>query len=66
MKLDITLGLDIDSLDHNQLVLKEENNQENILTASILQQFHNTSIPSIRAAFVGSPVSNSILKYSLK
>ncbi|XP_023310968.1 ankyrin repeat domain-containing protein 17 isoform X5 [Anoplophora glabripennis] len=60
---DICLGLDIDSLDQNQLVLKEENNQENILTASILQQFHNTSIPSIRATFVGSPQKTRLELY---
>lgn len=47
-------GLDLDSLDQESLVLKEETH-ENLLTASILQQFQNSSI---RAAFVGSPVSN--------
>lgn len=45
-------SLDLDSLDQESLVLKEESH-ENLLTASILQQFQNTSI---RAAFVGSPV----------
>nr|XP_015840312.1 PREDICTED: ankyrin repeat domain-containing protein 17 isoform X7 [Tribolium castaneum] len=44
-------SLDLDSLDQESLVLKEESH-ENLLTASILQQFQNTSI---RAAFVGSP-----------
>ncbi|XP_063908779.1 ankyrin repeat domain-containing protein 17 isoform X5 [Zophobas morio] len=44
-------GLDLDSLDQESLVLKEESH-ENLLTASIFQQFQNTSI---RATFVGSP-----------
>ncbi|XP_068908725.1 ankyrin repeat domain-containing protein 17 isoform X12 [Tenebrio molitor] len=44
-------GLDLDSIDQESLVLKEDSH-ENLLTASILQQFQNTSI---RAAFVGSP-----------
>lgn len=36
----------------------KDDQQESLLTASILQQFHNTSIPFIRAATVGSPVSS--------
>ncbi|KAJ8920471.1 hypothetical protein NQ315_005339 [Exocentrus adspersus] len=57
-------GLDIDSLDQNQLVLKEENNQDNsMITASILQTLHSTSIPAIRAAFVGSPQKTRLELY---
>ncbi|KAJ8935953.1 hypothetical protein NQ314_012575 [Rhamnusium bicolor] len=55
-------GLDLDSLDQDQLVLKEDH-QDNLLTASILQQFHNTSIPSIKAAFVGSPQKTRLELY---
>jgi hypothetical protein len=52
-------GLDLDSIDQESLVLKEDSH-ENLLTASILQQFQNTSI---RAAFVGSPVSISTANF---
>lgn len=48
-------GLDLDSLDQDTFVIKDDS-QENLLTASILQQFHS---PQIRAAFVGSSVSVS-------
>lgn len=49
-------GLDLDSIEQESLVLKDEA-QNNLLTASILQQFHNSpQINTIRAAFVGSPV----------
>lgn len=46
-------SLDLDSLDQDSLVLKDES-PDNLLTASILQQFQSSSI---KAAFVGSPVS---------
>ncbi|XP_045468094.1 ankyrin repeat domain-containing protein 17-like isoform X2 [Harmonia axyridis] len=36
-------GIDLDNLDQESLVLKEENS-ENLITASILQQFQNTSL----------------------
>ncbi|KAL3278379.1 hypothetical protein HHI36_013707 [Cryptolaemus montrouzieri] len=42
-------GIDLDSLDHDALTLKEEAS-ENLLTASILQQFQNSSL----RAFVDS------------
>lgn len=49
-------GLDLDSIEHESLVLKDEA-QSNLLTASILSQFHNTpQLNTIRAAIVGSPV----------
>ncbi|KAK4881046.1 hypothetical protein RN001_004365 [Aquatica leii] len=47
-------GLDLDSIEQESLVLKDEA-QNNLLTASILQQFHNSpQINTIRAAFVAS------------
>ncbi|XP_050294137.1 ankyrin repeat and KH domain-containing protein 1-like isoform X2 [Anthonomus grandis grandis] len=42
--------------------LKDEQ-QENLLTASILQQFHNTSIPLLRAAAAGSPQKTQLEVY---
>lgn len=54
-------GLDLDSFDHEAFVIKEDS-EKNLLTASILQQFHTSPhISTIRAAFVGTPVSVSIL-----
>lgn len=47
-------SLDLDSIDQESLVLKDDAH-ENLLTASILQQFHNS--PGLRAAFINSPVS---------
>ncbi|XP_060527199.1 ankyrin repeat domain-containing protein 17-like isoform X2 [Cylas formicarius] len=41
----------------------KEDQQESLLTASILQQFHNTSIPFIRAASVGSPQKTRLEVY---
>ncbi|KAF7285836.1 ankyrin repeat and KH domain-containing protein 1-like isoform X5 [Rhynchophorus ferrugineus] len=43
--------------------LKED--QESLLTASILQQIHNTSIPFIRAATVGSPQKTRLEMYDI-
>ncbi|XP_025832280.1 ankyrin repeat domain-containing protein 17 isoform X2 [Agrilus planipennis] len=52
-------NLDIDSLDQDALSLKSDE-QSNLLTASILQQFHNSQqISTIRAAFVGSPIQQN-------
>lgn len=49
-------GLDLNAIEQETLVLKDEA-QNNLLTASILQQFQNsTQINTIRAAYVGSPV----------
>ncbi|XP_030756084.1 ankyrin repeat domain-containing protein 17 isoform X3 [Sitophilus oryzae] len=40
-----------------------KDDQESLLTASILQQIHNTSIPFIRAATVGSPQKSRLEVY---
>lgn len=51
-------GLDLDSLDQDSFVIKDDT-PDNLLTASILQQFHTSPhISTIRAAFVGTPVSS--------
>ncbi|XP_031335923.1 ankyrin repeat domain-containing protein 17-like isoform X2 [Photinus pyralis] len=48
-------GLDLDAIEQESLALKEEAQQNSLLTASILQQFHNSpQINTIRAAFVAS------------
>ncbi|KAF5307348.1 hypothetical protein FQR65_LT07065 [Abscondita terminalis] len=44
-------GLDLDSIEQESLVLKDEA-QNNLLTASLLQQFQNPTMNPIRAAFV--------------
>ncbi|KRT80913.1 Ankyrin repeat-containing protein, partial [Oryctes borbonicus] len=49
-------GLDLDSLEQDTFDLKDDSQDANMLTASILQQFHNNS--SIRA-FVGPPSQKS-------
>ncbi|CAG9773085.1 unnamed protein product [Ceutorhynchus assimilis] len=41
----------------------KDDQQESLLTASILQQFHNSSIPFIRAASVGSPQKTHLEMY---
>lgn len=51
-------GLDLDSLEQDTFDLKDDSQDANMLTASILQQFHSNS--SIRA-FVGPPVSISFV-----
>ncbi|KAK9744180.1 Ankyrin repeats (3 copies) [Popillia japonica] len=49
-------GLDLDSLEQDTFDLKDDSQDANMLTASILQQFHSNS--SIRA-FVGPPSQKS-------
>lgn len=55
-------GLDLDSLEQDTFDLKDDSQDANMLTASILQQFHNNS--SIRA-FVGPPVSIHFLIHNV-
>lgn len=43
----------------DMFVLKNENH-DNLLTASILQQFHTAAKPALKAGFVDSPVSNLV------
>lgn len=59
-------GLDLASFSDDDTVILKNDNHENLLTASILQQFHNTSIPALRATFVGSPVSKLDFGSSVK
>nr|XP_023030075.1 ankyrin repeat domain-containing protein 17-like [Leptinotarsa decemlineata] len=47
-------GLDLTAIDDDHVLLTSENH-ENLLTASILQQFHSNPTPLLRAAFSGSP-----------
>ncbi|XP_050507031.1 ankyrin repeat domain-containing protein 17-like isoform X3 [Diabrotica virgifera virgifera] len=55
-------GLDLASIDEDTVILKNDNH-ENFLTASILQQFHSSSIPALRATFVGSPQKTRLELY---
>ncbi|KAF5300066.1 hypothetical protein FQA39_LY11258 [Lamprigera yunnana] len=53
-------GLDLDSIEQESLALKDD---ANLLTASILQQFHNSpQISTIRAAFVASAQRKTCLE----